>query len=219
MVSVLSSWVVLNCVPRGQFCAGPEYTPERITAIRYVAQRGQWLARNHPEIADLYRNLESPYRCIDIASMFLADTDRFPDVCAKAVVYALQLLLSPEERAALTHEHRRLQMIKRWDFTSEEWKKHCRKAAWRRHNLHRSGVNVEALLRGRGRVGWSREEKTTLWNLARTEDDKHRGQMTYGAIADYLNTHFHDNQPVRTANSCRYMVIDIRRRKTRRHAP
>ena len=207
---------ICGWIPPGVFWGTNDYTPKRIAAMHRVQHLGSLLAAEHPEIADLYCDVERALTCLEIARRFIPQDEitRSPDVAAKAVVFALGLLLPEDERRAITHERRRRHIRARWDFTSEEFRNHCRIASCIRHEKH--GVNVGAMLRGRGRIGWTQEEKRLLAELVSSGAFQNAsGNADYGRIAQHLNTLFHEGRWVRYTNSCRSMMADARRKKRR----
>ncbi|TSC63421.1 MAG: hypothetical protein G01um1014106_500 [Parcubacteria group bacterium Gr01-1014_106] len=203
-----------DLLPPGTFWSNDEFTRDRVAAIQLVRKIGRMLAAEHPEVAELYRDTNEMLTCLDIARRILSDEEvaRSPDVASKAVVYALKLLIPEQERAQITHIRRGQHIRQRWDFTSEEFRAHCRAAAQKRHE--KCGVDVPAMLGGRGRTAWILEEKRALMELAASGAYVGVcGGPDYGHIAVLLNERFHQGHPVRYENSCTSMAAYLKRKK------
>lgn len=205
-------------IPAGTFYAegNDELTRERILAIQLVEKIGNQLAAEHPEIVELYKN--PSLRLIDIAYQFFPKeyVDQFPEVCNKAVGYAIRQLNSAEEQAELTRQHRQHIATLNFNLGSAEFIAQCKEAAKKRHEMQ--GINTEAMIRGRGREPWSLSEKALVNDLVINPNFQHqsgsiKGSPDHKKIADELNRLFHNGQEIRTSNSVGSLVRDIRRKK------
>jgi hypothetical protein len=181
--------------------------PEMAAAMLMVHKHGARLAVEHPELADMYRNVETFFSARIICRDFLPEVAVISEAVAKtAITHAIGLLIPREEREAITRIRRSKQMEERWDFDSAEWREHCRKAAFARH-AKGIKVDVQAMLNARGRTAWTVEEKEALF-LA-VDDLKYRVRTRgpdYRQIAHDLNDRFHEGKPIRYENSCRSLV-------------
>ncbi|OGH88339.1 MAG: hypothetical protein A3J93_04775 [Candidatus Magasanikbacteria bacterium RIFOXYC2_FULL_42_28] len=118
-------------IPAGTFYAegNDELTRERILAIQLVEEIGNQLAIEHPEINEIYKN--PSLRLIDIAYQFFPReyVDQFPEVCNKAVGYAIRQLNTAEEQAELTRQHRQHIAALNFNLGSAEFIAQCKEAA------------------------------------------------------------------------------------------
>lgn len=209
-----------DVVPEGTFFAG-EYTPRRLAAIRRAVALGNRLAANHPEIADLYRQMDGPKpnRYFDIARQIIPPIAQDnPEIASKAVGYAVRRLIPPDEQAQLTAEHRRHHLRQQMgEVGTPQFTEHQRAAAAKRHQT--GGVDTEAMIRARGRIPWGDEERELVLQLLADDpeykytEESRKGTPNYKKIADLLNEIFHDDRPVRYANSVASLVRDARRKK------
>ncbi len=208
-----------NVVPEGTFFAG-EYTPQRLAAIRKAVALGRRLAASHPEVADLYREMNpSPTRYIDIARRVIPPMAQdSPEIASRAVGYAVRRLIPPDEQAQLTAAHRGRHLRQRMaKLTPAQLTDHQRTAAARRHEIH--GVDTQVMIRARGRTPWGEEERELVLQLLVNDPEyKHtsgsiEGTPNHQKIADLLNEIFHDDKPVRYANSVASLIRDARRKK------
>lgn len=205
-------------IPPGTFYAegNDGLTRERILAIQLVEEIGNQLASKHPEIVELYR--DPTLRLIDIAYRIFPKeyVDQFPEVCNKAVGYAIRQLNPTEEQSELTRQHRQHIATLNFDLGSLKFIAQCKEAARKRHELY--DVDTAAMIRGRGRKPWSLTEKALVNDLVINLNFQHqsgsvKGSPNYQKIADELNRLFHDGQEIRTSNSVGSLVRDIRRKK------
>lgn len=187
--------------------------PQAFAAMLMVQRLGEQLAEKHPELADLYRDTAQPFSSMELGKKLLGPESTISEgVTRHAVYYALKLLMPDSERAEITRIRRSDLMHARWDFDSPAWREHCKKAATIRHSRG-IGVDVQAMLQGRGRLAWSIEEKIILLQLC--ADPAHwtpRMVPDHVKIAKTLNTIFHGGQTIRYENSCRSMIADHRRK-------
>ncbi|MFC1721759.1 hypothetical protein ACFL0Z_02505 [Patescibacteria group bacterium] len=189
-----------------------DLTGSQVRAIQLVEKIGTRLAKEHPEIVELYRSSGDFQRYIDIAFQYISEAEMYPGVASKAVGYAMRLLMSKEERRRLSNE-RHAQRIKKFfgGFDSKKFRDHCRAASKRRHELG-IGVDVDALLKGRGRTRWSEEEKEYTLRLVQNPDYQHfRGRPNYELIALELNIMFHDCEEIRYTNSVASFIRHTRK--------
>lgn len=202
-------------VPEGLYFADDEefYSYTKIKAIQWTAEIGEALAKKHPEMADLYRDREQPKTYMDIAKIYIPDiADRYPSVAKKAVGEAVRRLIPESEQQELTAFHQAHSIEKWCDFGSEEFRKQCTEA-WRIRQ-GKYGTPVEALIRGRGQIPWSEEEKARLLELS---DDPHyqhlRGRPNYKKIAEALDSEFHSSKGIRNQKTVRNYSTDYWRKK------
>lgn len=182
-------------IPPGIFYAGAD--DSRAAAIQWMYQLGS-------KLADRYRS-EPPTACIVFAAEYLPDIfESYPQVATKAVENAVGRLIGPDERRKL--RRRRLQLMALVDHASDAFREHCRKAAKKRYEV--AGVDVSAMLAGRGRTAWSEAEKMRLRVLS--VDPAHRHPSSdhpnWKEIAETLNSEFHEGNQIRYANSAMSMV-------------
>lgn len=208
----------IDCIPAGTFYAegNDELTRERILAIRLVEELGSSLAAEHPEIAAMYEDPAA--RLIDIARRVFPEeyVARYPEVCSKAVGWAIRNLHGREEQRELTKAHRRLIAELNFDFRNPDFITQCREAAKTRHQLH--GVDTEAMIRGRGREPWTVEESAITQDLILLPAFQHqsgsmKGLPHYAKIAAEINRLFHNGRSVRTATTIGCLIRDTRRGK------
>lgn len=208
----------MDFIPTGTFYAegNDELTKERILAIQLVEEIGNQLALEHPEVAEIYK--DPTLRLIDIAKHILPQdyVNQYPEVCSKAVGWAIRHLNPADEQANLTRQHRRHSAELNFDFSNPDFITQCKEAAKKRHELH--GVDTEAMIRGRGREPWSLAEKALLNDLVINSDFQHqagsiKGTPNYEKIAKELNRLFYNAKEVRTTNSVGSLVRDSRRKK------
>jgi len=191
-------------------------TLERSLAIKFVEEIGDQVAFEHPEIVELYKNPAN--RLIDIAYEVLPKdyVDQFPEVCSKAVGYAIRKINPRAEQRDLTRQHRKHVIEKTFDFNSPEFIEQCQRAAKKRHELY--PVDIEVMIRARGREPWNSSERELVNDLLNNSDFQHqtgsiKGYPDHQKIADELNQRFHNNKKIRTANSVGSLVRDMRRKK------
>jgi hypothetical protein len=198
-------------------------TPSRVNAIKLVRKIGGRLAREHPEIADDYRKKgSSMQRYIDIARVYLGpvESDTFPEVCSKAVGYAVRKLMPPEEQKKLTKQHRTAHICGLVDemfggFDTPEWSEHCRHAQSQKGPVERS--QLDAMIMARGQTPWSRLEMSCLLRLSNDpgyqyESGQWEGCPYYPKIAAELNRVFHNGQEIRNAKTVGSYKRDLARR-------
>lgn len=197
----------LEIVPVGTFES--EYTPEQVAAIRKVHEVGEQLAKAHPEIADRYRDLTYPSCYIDIACEFIPEwVEESPEIAKKAVGHAIRSLIPPTEQAELTAQHKAWKLEERLGgFGSEEHREHQRKASRARHDQG-IPVDVEAMLRARGRVAWSDEERRMVLDVMLGDKDYQtkRNALDFKKMANALNSMYHNGEAVRYENSVRSFI-------------
>ena len=181
---------------------------EQFAAIQHVKRRGEQLARDHPEIADLYRDRGKNLVARDIAQHYFSDNHLRFKVNQGAVSYALRILIGPEELAELNCEKRvkSLEALFPQGFNSEQFREHCRRASLLRHQSG-IGVDATAMTRGRGFTPWTREERT----YAKTHYNPQTNN--YIEIARQLNALFHDGKELRSPKSTYDMIRYETRRK------
>lgn len=213
-----------DAIPRGTFFSG-EYTRKRVAAIRRIIVLGRELAKSHPEVADMYRaiNHSDPNRYIDIAKEFIPEiAETHPSFASRVVGYAVRQLIPIEEQAELTAKHKAKSLEKHLGgYGSEKHLKHQKNAARERH-AKGIGVNVEAMLKGRGKIGWSEEEKKMVLELMiydpefQHQKGPQKGRPNYKVIAEVLNDMYHGGRPVRYANSILSLVSHDRMEKRKK---
>lgn len=143
-------------IPAGLFLA---IKPNQYSAIKQVEKIGKNIANNHSQIAEMYLNTKLPFRSEDLAKELIPDLySKFPQVSIKAVAYALRLLIPKKERDQATTIRKSNRLKERIDFTSEEWKNHCRQALEAR-NLTGFVVNMHNAIIERGQIPWTEDEK------------------------------------------------------------
>ncbi len=201
-------------VPVGTYYAGE--TEEQRSAMELQRRVGVELARQNPEIANLYRSLHDYTRVEEIAEMYISSIHS-KEVARHAVSYALSLLIPQRELAELRNARQRRKLeIEVGGFESEECKLRARKGWEKRQEMY--GTPLEALIKGRGQVPWSSEERATLYEL--TESKKYRKPSNtpdYERIAAEINNRFHEGD-VRTGKSISNYYRDLRR-KAKKHIP
>jgi hypothetical protein len=207
-------------VPKGSYFSIDEFPPNRIAAIKWVDQIGDRIAKSHPEIADVYRDRENPTTYLEIAKQIIPEIAQiYPAVASKAVGHAVRQLIPEEEQKELTAFHRAYNLEQITDRDSPEWRAQCRAAWEKRQKMH--GTPLDALIRGRGQIPWSPEEKAYLSELLinpayQHQSGSHRGKPDYELIAIELDIQFHDCEEVRTHKSVRNYVMDLRRKNRAR---
>ena len=214
----MQTGTIEDIIPAGVFYSDSDFTDSQIRAIQLVNKIGTRLAQEHPEIAELYRQGGDFQRYIDIATQYIPDSEQYPEVASKAVGYAIRSLIPEEERKEISSS-RNAQRLENFfgGFESENFIEHCKRAAQKRHEGD-IGVDVNAMLEGRGRTPWSEEEKKYITELTQNPQYQHQtgsqtGRPNYELIALELNIQFHDCEEVRYANSVASLVRDTRRTK------
>jgi hypothetical protein len=207
-----------DIVPAGVFYSHSNFTDSQIRAIQLANKIGKRLAQEHPEIAELYRQGGNFQRYIDIATQYIPDSEQYLEVASKAVGYAIRSLIPKEERKEICSS-RNAQRLENFfgGFESENFIEHCKRAAKKRHE-GKIGVDVNAMLKGRGRTTWSEEEKRYTIELTQNPQYQHQtgsqiSRPNYELIALELNIQFHNCKEVRYSNSVASFVRDTRRAK------
>jgi hypothetical protein len=206
-------------IPGGIFFAG-DYDPQRVAALRRAIALGNELSGTHPEVVDAYRDTNLTYS--QIAEQVIPDISvAFPEVASKAIGVAVRSLMTEDEQAEITAS-RRSENLKHQmqELGVEGFKKHQQDASRRKYALH--GAGVEAMLRGRGRISWSEDEKRLVFELCEKSEFQHqkgnklvRGSPNYGNIAFAVNELFHNGQEIRHGSSVGSLVRDVRRNKNK----
>jgi hypothetical protein len=219
----IESMLRFDRVPSGTYFS-PSHDPEvqRKAVAKWTIELGAEIATKHPEIADMYRNKQNPRTYLDIAKVCVPElAEVYPAVASKAVGHAVRRLIPEQEQFELTAFHRRLNLEDKiiGDRLSDEWRKICRDAWKKRHEMY--GTDVEAMVRGRGQVLWTEDEKNLLWELADNPDYQHhsgsiKGTPHYELIALELNIRFHDCIEIRTNKSVGNYVRDLRRQEKKK---
>lgn len=229
IVSNFGSWIYLFSL--GIFLVGVNLiyqAPEVVTitdyqkrkaAIKRAREIGAVMAREHPEIADLYRGGGDFERYIDIAREYMGkEAEEFPQVCGKAIGYAVRELMSPAERSKIKASRNTKRLEKMFGgFDSEEFRKHCVRA---RQIKEKRGIKtpINSLIKGRGQTPWySEEQKEAIRLINEPEyqltESKHRGKPNYEMIAERLNVNYHNSNKIRSKSSVGNYVRDLRRQK------
>lgn len=216
----MSTALFYDQIPDGTFYAsGEPITPEQAAALRYVEEIGGRLVQTGGEIlAELARDVALRYE--DIAAVLIPDEhEQFPEVSEKAVGFAVRAVIPEDELAELTHTRRSLQMKKQIQAMGEVAFLAHQQAASIKSWENRDRPDVDAMLKGRGRIAWSETEKEVLANLLGDSSYQHldgpqKGRPNYDLIALELNISFHDCDAVRYSNSVRSMRNEFFKRKT-----
>ncbi len=210
---------VMDVIPTGVFFSG-EYDPERIAALRKVMEIGERVAETHPEVADSYRDTSLTY--LEIAERYLPkEVAISAEVAAKAIGVAVRSLIPEEEQAAITARRRAESLREQMQGLGEaEFRAHQQVASRQRHQMH--GVDVGAMLRGRGRAPWNDAEKRLVLELCGRPEFQHQkgnrnvvGSPNYANIAFALNELVHSGKEIRYGNSVGSLVRDMRREKSK----
>lgn len=165
------------------------------------------LLKEHPEIADLYRDPSLSWT--DIANRVVPDLAAiFPSATRVAVINVIRELIPQEEREKISTQ-RRHELQKRTfnNMSDEEFKAHQREAARQRHL--KASVDSEAMTRGRGIEPWTEHERmfaiflSTQLDCQYPEGTRHRGLVNPNKVADALNSAFHNGESMRDRDSVR----------------
>lgn len=211
----------VDIIPEGTFFALDDPEAQRRAVIKWVIEMGEQLAQKHPEIAELYRDTDRLPTCLDIAREYVpAISESYPYAASKMVGHAVRLLIPDEEQAELT-KLRRTNSLEDviGDRFSDEWREICSQASKKRHEIH--GVDVEAMIRGRGRIPWRQEERDCFQELMQNPEYQHSkgsimGTPDYGKIASEINRAFHNSEEVRTSKSLGNYARDLRRQEKKK---
>lgn len=196
-------------------------TPEQIAIMRKVHKFGAELAASHPEVADLYRDMDRLLTYFDIAAEYIPELySQNPMFASRIVGHAVRLLIPSEEQQQLTSQ-RRAEYLKRQiaSMSEEDYKKHQENAA-RSRNLQYS--SIEAMVRGRGQLPWGLEEKAMVIDLMVHDPEyqhsggSQKGRPDYLKIADEINLIYHQGNPIRLSQNIGDMVRDERRKQKKR---
>jgi len=196
-----------------------EQIPSPIVARKLAEKIGSTLALEHPEMTELYRNGGNFSRYIDIARSYMgSEAKQYPNVCGKAVGYAMRELMSSPERADIRKKRKTERLDKMFDgFKSEKFKQHCVDA---RRKKEERGIftDQKLLIEGRGQIPWTSEERELARELTKTPEyqissGQFKGRPNYDLIALELNINFHDCKEVRYAKSVGNYIRDLKRRK------
>ncbi len=195
-------------IPDGAYYAGE--TDEQRRAMELQRKLGVELAKQNPEIAELYRNFDQYRKVEEIAEMYISPTHS-KEVARHAVSYALSLLIPERELAELRIARQRRNLeITVGGFESEECKRRAREGWEKRQEMY--GAPLEALIKGRGQVPWSAEERATLHELTESQEyRKTSNTPDYERIAAEINNRFHEGD-VRTGKSVSNYYRDLRRK-------
>jgi len=192
-----------------------ELDPIQLAAIHRAIAWGEELAEHHPEVAELYRTTELSYW--EIAQSILPPEALAisAQVATKAVGYAVRSLIPEEEQREITKRRRAAALLqKSGGLGTQAHRDHQIAANRRRHQLH--GVDVGAMIRGRGRTPWTEDERNSVMALTRDPQFQHKkGAPNYQAITFAINELFHQGDEVRYPNSVGSLVRDVRRAKKR----
>ncbi len=200
----------LETIPSGLFLA---IEPDQYSAIKHVQEIGTNIARDHSEIAEMYLDLETPFRCEDVAKDLVPILyEKFPQVATKAVAYALRLLIPKEQRDQATSSRRSDHLKEKIDFTSEEWKAHCRKALEAR-NATGFVVDMHQAIIQRGQVPWSDDEKIYTELCAESVEFIRNGKPHWQKITNEINKHFHNSKKTRTVSGVSTQYSKIKKKK------
>jgi hypothetical protein len=210
----MANSTIEDIIPYGTF--NSELTEEQVRALELIRKIGEILVHNNPEIAELYRKGEEFATYLQIAKAYVPDAEEFPGVASRAVGFAIRKLIPREELDRITKQRSAENLEEIFGgFNTECFKAHCVKAARKRHELD-IGVDVAAMIRGRGRTPWSEEEKQCALGLSQSSEYQHTegsiaGTPNYALIAAKLNSLYHDCSRVRYANSVASFIRDTRR--------
>src|SRR3989338_4264901 len=188
-------------VPKGSYFSSGKYSPESVAAIQWTIELGNNLAKAHPEIADFYRDTNNFRSYLEIAQMYIPGlAENYPMVASKAIGYAVRQLIPPEEQETLTSLHR-ADTLDSWvsRFTEEEWRELSRGGCRKRQEMY--GAPIEALIRGRGQIPWSDEERGYLFCLINNPGYHHQsghsaGPPDFSKIAPELNVKYHKGETI-----------------------
>lgn len=208
-------------VPKGSYFASGKYPPKKVSAIQWAIEIGNNLAKTHPEIADFYRDTKDFRSYLEIAQMYIPEiAEKRPMVASKAIGYAVRQLIPTEEQEKLTSLHR-ADTLDSWvsRFTEEEWRGTSKRGWQKRQEMY--GTPLEALIRGRGQIPWSDEEREDLFYSINNPKCHHQsghlaGHPDFNKIAPELNTKFHQGENVRTPKSVRNYTTDLRRKNKKK---
>jgi hypothetical protein len=209
MMSTLQRNTV-ETIPPGLFLA---IEPNQYSAIKHVKEIGTDIAKNHGEIAEIYLDTDLPFRCEDVAKDLVPVLyEKFPQVATKAVAYALRLLIPKKQRDKATSARRSDRLKERVDFTSEEWKAHCRKALEAR-NATGFVVDMNKAIIERGQVPWSEDEKIYTVLCAESVEFIRNNKPHWQKITDEINKYFHSGEKVRTIGGVSTQYSKIKKKK------
>ena len=170
-----------------------------LVIINRIADR---LVHEHPEIADMYRDLENYGSQHAIAQEVIPDEVAHSEEIARgAVGLALKQLIPEDELVELRKEHR----VQGATNYGHDLSSYGKKGAQERYKRH--GFDAESLVAARGDVPRSPEEKAytvELEELGFQQDPlysyisgSHKGKPHAGKIADHVNSKFFGGAPVR----------------------
>lgn len=193
---------------------------KRKAAIRKTQEIATQLARDVPEIADLYRQ-QPRLRRADIARLYIPDEYEInQEIATGAVGQALRRLMPGAELDELVKLHKDEYEQKRKDedyYTSKEHRQRSRKGGQARTNIEREQMAAlsNSMNKAQGRTVWSAEEKAYVLRLVDDPDYRHQSGRVqrypdYQRIADEVNERFHTGKEVRTARSVSINVRDWR---------
>jgi len=207
---------VKDIVPEGAFFGG-DYDPVRIAALKKIIEIGNRVSGESPQVAEMYKDTNLTY--LEIAEQIIPEEVSISaGVAARAIGFAIRNLLPEEEVTEITARRRALNLEKQKQAMGEEgFRAHQQAASRKRHELH--GVDVAAMLEGRGRIAWTDDEKRVVHELCKQKDFQHdkgsiAGTPNYSTIAFVINELFHDGKEIRYGNSVGSLVRDSRRNKS-----
>ncbi|MCL4366293.1 hypothetical protein M1437_03640 [Patescibacteria group bacterium] len=193
----------------GRSIGAQGYSKSQLAAVRFSFAIGERLAKQHPEIADIYRTAGAQTRFLEIAEEFIPEVvQKSPDVAMSAVGKALRILVPEEEREQITASLRgeRL-MIRLGGRNSNTHLEHQRKAA-RAKKAKGIIPDPANLIEANGFIAWSSAERARLLELSQDPDFQYRkggkrkvGKLDSSKAAPVLNHEFHNDQPVRHMSS------------------
>jgi len=196
-------------VPQGAYFA--DLSDEQIRAIGLGRRIGKGLAKENPEIAELYRNLDNFQTLNQIAESYVSSRHSL-EVARHAIAYALRILIPEGElRELQAARDRRALEIQVGGFDSEQARERAYAAWKKRQEIY--GAPLEALIRGRGQTPWTKDERNLLYALLHdTTYRKPTGGPDYELIALELNIQLHDSEEVRTEKTVGNYYRDLRRK-------
>ena len=210
-----------DIIPPGTFFSAE--TPEQIAAMRRAIEFGDQIAEEHPEVADMYRDIENGLSNFEIGKILYQELGRDPSMAEHlrvAVGHAIRKLIPKSELLVITRRRRAIILRKNMGEEAEEFRKHQREAAQKRHELGIK-VDVKAMIEGAGRTSWTDEEREMVLGQMindpyyQLQEGQWKGHQNYDLIAEELNDIYHDGRQIRYANSVASLVHDAHRKKKR----
>ena len=205
-------------IPKGSFHA--DLDDEQIRAMIFQERIGEELAKNYPEIVDLYRDIENYQTLAQIAAQYVSP-EHSKEVKRHAVAYAVKQLIDADELRELQDQRKRRALeVQVGGFDNPEFRERCRNALKRRMEL---GIvpDMTNAIRNRGLTPWTNDEREYAKTLANLPEYQHQrkdieGIPDYGLIALDLNITFHDCNEIRTAKTTSEQLRYLNRKQEKR---